>query len=216
MRGLLLLLSVTALLIALYLGALYGFIPYATIQAEYADANRQIRPSVFPYALTVLSHNAERYDMLQRTIALVMAAAALSVFAFGTRWGKPEFRRLTQEIARASRSTAGFWRSLTRGERGTAGVLLLLVVGMRCWFLWYTPFNPDEIVSLDYFARPGPRIAAGFYQLPNNHILYNVLGAFLLQIAPSNVNAGLLVRLPSFCIGLVSAALIYVVLARLT
>ena len=215
MRGLLLLLSITTLLIALYLGALYGFTPYATIQTEFADANRQIRPSVLPFAITALSHSAVRYAMLRGTIVLVMGAAALYLFAIGAHRVRHESRRLAQEITRAVRSIATFWHGLARSEQWTAGILLLLILGMRCWFLQHTAFNPDEMVSLDYFARPGPRIAASFYQLPNNHIFYNVLGAFLLQIAPSNVNSELLIRLPSFVIGLVSTAMIYAVLARL-
>ncbi len=215
MRFLLFFGLVLALLIAVYLGALYGFVSYSTVEAELLAATAQIRPTTLPHTLPALAHTAARYAYLRSTIAIVLGGAILGLAAVGVRGGRQEIRRLAQDIARAFWAVTKRWQRLARAEQGTAGLLLLLVVGMRYWFLRHNSFDPDEMVSLDHFARHAPRIAASFYQLPNNHVLYNTLTSSLLRLAPAHTNPELLVRLPTFILGIVGTGLLYAVLVCL-
>ncbi|HEX8507567.1 MAG TPA: hypothetical protein VF630_19550, partial [Hymenobacter sp.] len=73
----------------------------------------------------------------------------------------------------------------------------------------------DEIVSIDYFVAPGPAVTAGFYLLPNNHLLQNLLAWPLLHYLPAGM-PDLLLRLPVFALGLVGLGLGFLVLLHLT
>ncbi|WP_035564270.1 hypothetical protein [Hymenobacter sp. IS2118] len=216
MRFLLLFASAAAFVVAGYLGVLYGFTAYETVRAELIVATAQIRPATLPYTLPGLAHTAARYATLRGVIGLALGGSIMALIALARGGGRQETRRLARDAGRAFRAVDRGWRRLARAEQCTAGLVLLLVVGTRYWFLRHTSFDPDEMVSLDYFARHGARLTAGFYQLPNNHVLYNVLGAVLLRLAPATADPELLVRLPSFVFGIIGTGLVYAVLARLT
>ena len=216
MRYLLLLLLVITLLVALYLAGLYGFAPYATMRAELTAANAQGWAAVLPQPLPILAHTPARYALLRGTIAVVLAGAVVGLGALGLRRSWREVKRLGQDTKRAFLSLRGFWHGLSRGEQWAAMAVLLLVLGLRAWFLKHSAFNSDELVSSDYFVWPGPRVTASFYTLPNNHILYNLLGGLLLRLAPAGTDPELLLRLPSLVLGFAGTGLAYAGLARLT
>ncbi|OGX83853.1 hypothetical protein [Hymenobacter glacialis] len=216
MRFLLLFASVSALFVAGYLTVLYGFTAYEEVQAELVVATARIKPATLPYMLPALAHTAMRYATLRGIIALVLAGSVMALVAVGRRGGRREMRRLCREVVRAFRHMGRVRQELTQMEKWTAGLFLLLMLVMRYWFLRNISFDPDEMVSLDYFARHGARLTAGFYQLPNNHVLYNVLGAALLRLAPPATDPELMVRLPSFVLGMVGTGLVYAALTCFT
>lgn len=216
MRYLLLLFTVVTLLAALYLAGLYGFTPYATMQAALAAANTQSWAAISPEPLPKLAHTAARYALLRGTIGVVLSGALLSLWKLGKRRSWWEIQRLGRDITLAWRALRRFWRSLNRAEQWAAPSVLLLILGLRLWFLEQSAFNPDELVSSDYFVWPGARVTACFYALPNNHILYNLLGGFMLWLGPAGSNPELLLRLPSLGLGLLGTGVVYAVLARLT
>ncbi|GAA3987232.1 hypothetical protein [Hymenobacter antarcticus] len=216
MRYLLLLFTVTVLLAALYLAGLYAFTPYATMRAELEAANRQGWAAIAPFALPRLAHTAARYAVLRGTIGVALGGAIVSLVALGRRRIRREARCLGRDIKLVALALSSFWGRLGRGEQWTAGVVLLLILGVRCWFQAHSAFNTDEAVSCDYFVWPGARVTASFYTLPNNHILYNLLGGSLLRLAPTAANPELLLRLPSLLLGFVGTGIAYAVLARLT
>ena len=215
MRYLLLLFTATVLLAALFLAGLYAFTPYATMRAELEAANQQGWAAIAPLALPRLAHTAARYAVLRGTIGLALVGAIGGLVALGRQRIRREARHLGREIRLVALALNCFWHRLGRGEQWTAGVVLLLILGVRCWFQAHSAFNPDEAVSCDYFVWPGARVTASFYTLPNNHILYNLIGGSLLRLAPANANPELLLRLPSLLLGFAGTGIAYAMLARL-
>ncbi len=216
MRYLLLLFTAMALLATLWLAGLYAFTPYATMRAELETANQLGWAAMAPLPLPRLAHTAMRYALLRGTIGLVLGGAIAGLLALGRRRIRWEARSLGHDIRLVALALRAFWRSLRQGERWTAGLVLVLMLGLRCWFQAHSAFNADEVVSCDYFVWPGPRVTASLYALPNNHILYNLMGGSLLRLAPATLSPELLLRLPSLLLGFVGTGAVYAVLARLT
>ena len=215
MRFLLLLLTCIALFMGLFLAGLYGFTPYSTMQAELTAANHAGWAAILPQPLPQLAHTAARYALLRGIVALAVGAAAVGL-GCNRGSGRREARRLGQDIGRARQALGAYWRGLSGMEQGVAVAVLLLITTMRIWLWLHCAFNPDELVSSDYFVLPGPRVTASFYTLPNNHILYNLLSGPLQALTPTGVGSDLLLRLPSLVLALLATALTYAVLSRLT
>ena len=200
MRFLLLLLLAAAALAGLYLVLLYGFLPYAVLGPALDAANAAAQLAAAPLPPQVLAHSPANYARLQAVGFALLAAGGLGLGTYHRALGR-ELRRLGHEARRAGRALRRAGRRQSRASWLGTGALLLTVAAVRLWYLLHNPFNPDEQVSADYFAAPGAAVTAGFYLLPNNHVLYNLLAGAVLRLAPAG-HPELLMRLPSVVLGL--------------
>jgi len=209
MRFLLFLLAVALFLVGLHLAVLYGPVPYAVFRAQFDEANQQ----------SLLAHLSKPALTPARYAALGAAAGFALVLSAAVAWrlGRRRFgRRLGAEVRAAARATKASWQALSPAERGVALALVVAIGAARTWFLLRYPFSADEAATCDYFVRSGPRVAAAFYALPNNHILYSLLSWPLVRGLGPVADPDLLLRLPGFGLGLMATALAYAGLARLT
>jgi hypothetical protein len=215
-RYLLLLLTVAALLVGLHLTLLYGFTPYATMQAELRAAAEQGRLAVLPQPSFEPALTPARYAVL-RGVGGIFLLGSLLRLALSWRDCRRQMHGLMNDVRRGRRVIRVRWRGMSRGEAWLAVAWLSIILLVRYWFLRHSAFNPDELVSSDYFVQPGPRVAAGFYLLPNNHIFYNLLACIAGQLpGAENLSPELLLRLPSFILGFVATVLTYICLTGIT
>lgn len=211
MRFLLFWLALGLLLVGLHLVLLYGFLPYAALAPALDAANAAARPAGYAVAL---AHNATDYARLRAVAAAGAALGALGL-VYGRKHAQWEARRVVREGQRAAQAVRRSWRQQPRAARRGATAGLLAVAALRTYVLLHNPFNADELVTADYFVAPGPAVTAGFYLLPNNHVLHSLLVWPLLHWLPAG-SSDLWLRLPVFSLGLVGLAVGFLVLAHLT
>ena len=214
MRFLVFLLLIGLLLAGLHLVVLYGFLPYATLGPALDAANAAAQLAAAPQPPQHLAHSAASFALL-RDVAFALTAAGIGGLAGGHRALGHEMRRLRHEARRAGQRLAQRLKRQSRGAWAGTVALLLTVVAVRVYFLLHNPFNADEQVSADYFTAPGAAVTAGFYLLPNNHVLYNLLAGAVLRLAPAG-NPDVLMRLPALGLGLAALLEGFVGLAQLT
>ena len=206
MRFLVLLLLVSLALVGLHLVLLYGFLPYAALGPALDAANAAAQLAADPFPPRHLAHAAGAYAQLRAGAFAAAAAGLLGLLGLlglggGHRALAHEGRRLGRDVRRAGRALGQRLRRQPPAAWAGAGVLLLAVVAVRLYFLLHNPFDADEQVSADYFAAPGAAVTAGFYLLPNNHVLYNLLAGAALRLAPAG-HPETLLRAPALGLGL--------------
>ena len=201
MRFLYFLLLIGMTLVGLYLVLLYGFLPYAELATALNAANTAAQLAAAPFPPQRLAHSPESYAQL-RAVAFILTGAGLSGLAYWRRALGHEMRRLNYEIRRAGKVFEQRLHCQTRTIWLGTALLLLAVAAVRLYFLLNNAFNADEQVTADYFTAPGAAVTAGFYLLPNNHVLYNLLAGAMLHVAPTG-NPDTLMRLPAVMVGLV-------------
>lgn len=88
------------------------------------------------------------------------------------------------------------------------GVGLLLVVALvnRAWFIGQMPLSVDELFSLEHFIRPGVLVALTDYSSPNNHVLNSLLSAMALHMPVSESFA---IRITALVASLASALVMF-------
>ncbi|OGX90121.1 hypothetical protein [Hymenobacter coccineus] len=214
MRTLLLLLLAGVGLAGLHLVLLYGFVPYAALAPALDAANTAAEVASAPWPAQPLAHNALDYARLRGVAWGLLIVGALGLYYWRSA-ARREAQRLAHDAHRAGRALAAGWRRQRLATRWATGALLLAVAAVRTYLLVQMPFNPDEFVTVDYFVAPGPAVAAGFYLLPNNHLLHSLLVWPLLRWSPVGA-PDLLARLPVFGLGLIGLVVGFAVLTRLT
>ena len=214
MRFLLFFLLTVAMLVGLHLVLLYGFVPYSTFGPAIDAANTASELANIPWPTPRLAHNSAGYTHLRETAFFVLAISA-SALGGWHRTVRCQARRLGHDLHRTSQALARGWYKQPRPIRVCAAGLLLTIAALRTYFLLCTPFNTDEIITVDYFAASSPSVAASFYILPNNHLLQTLLVWVMLHWLP-NANPDLMARLPVFILGLVGLVVGFLVLGHLT
>lgn len=214
MRFLLFLLLICLALAGLHLVLLYGFLPYAELGPSLNAANAAAQLAAAPQPPQRLAHSPESYAQL-RAVAFAIATAGIVGLACWRRALKHEMWRLLHEVRRAGQVLGQRLRGQTQAAWFGTAVLLLTVAVVRFYFLANNPFNADEQVTADYFTAPGAAVTAGFYLLPNNHVLYNLLAGAALRIAPTG-NPDVLMRVPAIVLGLMGLVVGFVALAHIT
>ena len=145
---------------------------------------------------------------------LLLALSALTIWLWRRPAGHPgrrEARLLTQETRAALPALAHSLRTLSRPQAGLALALLALLLAVRTYFLVTFPVDGDEVRSYFSFSGPGFRAALGFYPQPNNHVLYNLLGAAFHALSPGLTGT---IRLPTFLLGAGGTVLVFAALLR--
>jgi len=108
------------------------------------------------------------------------------------------------------------FRRIGRWPRSAFGMALGLVVvllGVRVWYLLQYPLSTDEVGSYDFFVAHGPLAISSYYPIPNNHIFYNLLAwpGYALGLSPRWA-----MRLPTLLLGTAGTVAGYLLLARVT
>ncbi|RTQ45655.1 hypothetical protein EJV47_24510 [Hymenobacter gummosus] len=193
--------------ISLFLALLYGPSTYAALaqlrQQRYHDGT-------FRYLDLALT-----FPAYARAKALLLVLLAGSGAALLWQWRRRG--RWYQELAALAREwrTAppllGAWRRLPAGARRTALALLALLTLVRLYYLLHYPLYGDEVVSYQYFVRPGVLAATSFYPIPNNHILYSALCWLSSQLSG---NIYWTMRVPTFLLGTAGSAVVGLLLLR--
>lgn len=81
---------------------------------------------------------------------------------------------LTELRMAGSRSVARFER-WPRSAFDIVVGLVIVLLGVRIWYLLQYPLSTDEVGSYDFFVAHGPLTISSYYPIPNNHIFYNLL-----------------------------------------
>ena len=84
--------------------------------------------------------------------------------------------------------------------------LLLVAAALFTWLAAVLPIHVDEAITHQHFCSQGWKIAISSYPFPNNHVLFSLLGSFVVGL-PLDSIFGL--RFISIISGLGSMALIY-------
>jgi hypothetical protein len=207
------------------LGLLLVF--YLTPYAELAHGWQLPNYAVPPFARLPLPTEA-RYLLLRIVLAGAIGISAIAL-AVAVRF-QPSPPGSSQLLPRSpGRAGVSLKRLLFHYPaalpRVLTLVLLLAVLAWRIAYLQQVPIDEngagafpslDEIASYDYFARPGPAVAASYYQLPNNHVAHNLLAAGLAHLlpAPPAATSALIIRLPAVVAGLLGLLLSFALLRR--
>ena len=214
MRFLLLLLLLGALLVGALLVLLYGYLPYSTLGPALESANHAARLANIPWPARQLAHTATSYLWLRGLAYAVLGLGALGL-AYCQGAARRAYRLLIRDAGRAARALGQTWRHSSPVGKMGAQVGLLVVVAVRAYYLLHAPFNNDELITTDYFVAPGPAVAAGFYLLPNNHVLSSLLVWPLFHLYAAGA-PDLLMRLPVFGLCVVGLVVGFAVLAHFT
>ena len=209
------------LLSSLLLLLIFGLTSYATLAHGWQQPNYAV-----PDFVRLPLPTPAQYAQLRLLLA---GAVALGLFGFGAAclWRRAKDAPASTTIARFGGRAARylFTRWPAKLPLITTLVLLAAVISWRAAYLTQVPIDTnsagsspslDELASYDYFARPGPAVAASYYQLPNNHVAHNLLAAglgLLLPLPPATPSA-LLIRLPAILFGLLGLLLSFTLLRR--
>ncbi|MCF8275445.1 MAG: glycosyltransferase family 39 protein [Flavobacteriales bacterium] len=89
------------------------------------------------------------------------------------------------------------------------GLTLSIIVLFATWLVLNQPIHIDEALTYRHFVSQGWRIAISTYPFPNNHVLFSVLGSFVVEIPMNPFTA---MRSVSLISAIVSGFLIYRIL----
>ena len=183
------------------LGLLYTLASYEDVAALGGYVYHENGFKRLPLALTP--------GRLQLLRAVLLAGAGLGAVALLlSRHAKT---RLGAEWRHGLRRLVDAWQRTSVAQRAAVGLVLMAVLAARAYYLLAYPLSTDEIASYDFFVRKGPLAITGFYPIPNNHILYNLLAwpATKLPLTPRWV-----MRLPTLLLGSVGTVAGLALLAR--
>lgn len=105
-------------------------------------------------------------------LAGVWAVLCLAFFRPEVQKLPAAFRRL---LLRSRLALNQELNAMGRREKILAGITFLLVLAERSYYALQYPIHTDEAASFLLFIRNGPLAIAGFYPIPNNHLLQNLL-----------------------------------------
>lgn len=190
----------TLLLAAGWLWLAVGLWPYAKAQALGTIVYNDYGYYRLPLALAPARWWALRGLLLGATL---VGAALLA--------GR-ERTNMLLELRIAGRRGIQRIRRWPRPALGIALGLVVVLIGVRLWYLLQYPLSTDEVSSYDFFVAHGPLAISSYYPIPNNHIFYNLLAwpGFALGLPPRWV-----MRLPTLLVGAAGTVVGYLLLARL-
>ncbi len=117
------------------------------------------------------------------------------------------FGVLTQKI----KSFGTDWKSLKSSERNIFIIFLILLLGVRIYYLLTFPLMEDEAFSYNHFVSKGFLVSTSYYPGPNNHIFYNQL-AWGVNLVFGNAFWSM--KLPTFIAGLIIPVFMFMFLIR--
>ena len=204
------------LLLAGVLSLCAAYVALLLNTADYADVR----------ALSQIQYHDEGYYFLPTRLSAagfafaqhVSAAVAIGLVLLAG-WGltrdraRPPLRELGRQAGQVVAGTLTHWRQLSRNQRRTAGLSLVLLTAGRVYFSLNYPYHTDEVASYDFFISRGLLAVSSFYPIPNNHILAGTLGWAFYQLSPA---PWLVLRLPVLLTATAGTVALFAGLLRLS
>jgi hypothetical protein len=205
--------TTTVVLLLLVPAALGLYYLFAHSYEEFIrlSINKMGKPHLYQQAKNYFSSTTFLTVRIIAVIITIMICIVLAYF----------IRRRTHMINKAEQFTAAAGKLLFTHVRNswpqqtqTRTLLLLILLLYLCrsvtCILFY-PIDFDEADSYVLFSSQGPLVAASFYPLPNNHILYSIITSITAFIIPGPEMA---LRLPLIPIGMFCVYMLFGMLKR--
>ncbi|MDO1446040.1 hypothetical protein Q0590_07245 [Rhodocytophaga aerolata] len=104
-----------------------------------------------------------------------------------------------------------FWQAMPITIKYMAGILLLLIILSRFYFLFRFPFHVDERFTYLYFVDKGFLVSMTYYPGPSNHIFYTLICNFFdLFIADPVV----VMKLPALLISIALSVVFWLIISQ--
>lgn len=204
--GLIITVSVSISLTALYLLFANNYTEFISWFLE-----RIHKPHLLKSASSFLS---QRQFLMLRIVAALLAVVVLLSFGFIYKKRKALLTRITLLLDEAESVITGFFKNLLPSAKFHR-ILFFFLVGFylvrTTISIIYYPIDFDEADTYMLFSSQGPLVAATFYPLPNNHILFSIITSITSMLPIDPVYA---LRLPLLPIGLLTILLMYRLLKR--
>lgn len=197
-RSLLFLSLVITVIVGLSLTALY--LLFTNDYTEFISwfLNRIHKPHLLKSASSFLS---QQQFLMLRIVAVVLALAVFGLLLFTYKKRQFLLARITLLIDRSESVITGFFKNLVPAGKFHRALFLFLVAFylIRTTIsIFYYPIDFDEADTYMLFSSQGPLVAATFYPLPNNHILFSIITSITSLLPVDPVYA---LRLPLLPIG---------------
>lgn len=197
-KSLLFLSLVITVVVGISLTALY--LLFANNYTEFLSwfLNRIHKPHLLKSASSFLSQ--QQFQLL-RIVAVLFAGAVLLLLIIIYRKRKVILARITLLIDESESVLMGFSKNLVPADKFHRALFFFLVgfyLIRTTVSIIYHPIDFDEADTYMLFSSQGPLVAATFYPLPNNHILFSIVTSVTSMLPIDPVYA---LRLPLLPIG---------------
>ena len=125
---------------------------------------------------------------------------------------------IARKVASIVTSLKAFWLSvketyvaLTIHQKVLFYSTVILIGGIKLYFLRYFPFHVDELSSYLFFVKKGFFVTISYYPSPNNHIFYSLM-AYLSQ--PFFSNPYYVMKVPSLLWSMLTSGFLFLFLLR--
>lgn len=152
--------------------------------------------------------------LLLRVVAVVLAVVNLFLLFITYRRRESIIERLNLFFNRSGSVMVGFFKHLlptTTFYRRLFLCLIAFYLIRTTICIFYYPIDFDEADTYMLFSSQGPLVAATFYPLPNNHILFSIITSVTSLLPIDPVYA---LRLPLLPIGLLAIISMYGLLKK--
>lgn len=196
---LLLLSTLTAIAILLYLKSYQDFT--YTLFYQYGQLSKLDK-----FRETLLTEG--RFYFLRNSFT---AFTFLAIVLFSYGWNKSriilsQWSKIKFYFVDIFEQLTSFWSRISSGEKIAVGLLLLITVVSRLFFLFRFPFHVDERFTYLYFVSKGLPVSMAYYPGPNNHIFYTIICNFAALFLESPL---LIMKVPAFIIGIALSILFW-------
>lgn len=161
--------------------------------------NRIHKPHLLKSASSFLS---QQQFLMLRIVSVLFAGAVLLLLLITYKKRRALLAKITLLMNESESAIACFFKTLLPSGRFHRALFLFLVAFylIRTVFsIIYYPIDFDEADTYMLFSSQGPLVAATFYPLPNNHILFSIITSLTGMLPIDPVYA---LRLPLLPIGM--------------
>lgn len=169
------------------------------------------KPHLLKSASTFLS---PQQFLLLRIVAVILAGSMLFLLFFTYKKREKIVERLNVFFNKSESVIVEFFKHLLPASKMHRGLFIFLIAFylIRTTIcIFYYPIDFDEADTYMLFSSQGPLVAATFYPLPNNHILFSIITSITSMLPINPVYA---LRLPLLPIGLLAIISMYGLLKK--
>jgi hypothetical protein len=198
-RSLLFLSLIITVVVGISLTALY--LLFANNYTEFLSwfLTRIHKPHLLKSASSFLS---QQQFLMLRIIAVLFAAVVFLLLLISYKKRRSVLARITLLLDESGSVITGFFKNLVPSDKFHRALFFFLVgfyIIRTIVSIIYYPIDFDEADTYMLFSSQGPLVAATFYPLPNNHILFSIITSVTSMLPIDPVYA---LRLPLLPIGL--------------
>lgn len=169
------------------------------------------KPHLLKSASSFLS---QQQFLMLRIVAVLLALVVLLFLVISYKKRRVLLVRITLLIDKSESVITGFFKNLLPSDRFHRALFFFLVgfyLIRTITSIIYYPIDFDEADTYMFFSSQGPLVAATFYPLPNNHILFSIITSITSMLPIDPVYA---LRLPLLPIGLLTILSMYGLLKK--